>query len=79
MKSNPIMVINQKNPPLRKTHAAFQKLKFFPKNTQVCEYHATIIAAKSKINPKNNSNHLFMLEQGIFCLKIFCLYKISFT
>ena len=67
MKSNPIIVTNQKSPPFRKSHAGVKKLKLFPKNIHSfpvkypAEANAIKIAPITKINPTKSSLHLFIV------------------
>jgi len=66
-------VTSQKTPPLRNIHAECKKLKSLPKSTQLYaeEAHVTRITATKRTNPKNNSDHLFMLKRLKVDLKRF--------
>jgi len=72
----PIITTNQKSPPLKKIHAGVKKLRLCPKRTQFPENHATKIAPLRRINPNNNSIHLFMNFIVSFYLKRFLLWDI---
>jgi len=82
-KRNPIITTNQKIPPLRNIHAAFQNSKLFPNSVQeyVAELQASKIAPTKRISPNKTSTHLFivLLHRGSPLKRFLCwiiCYKI---
>jgi len=66
MNKIPIIAINQNAPPLRNSHAAC--LKFQNEPHQTPEYQATMMAPRRRINPNNNSAHLFIILREEFSI-----------